>query len=61
MHKEMTATVASGVTSITGAASSWWLWLTDQTAAHIVTTLTVMLIASQLIWGWRKFFKGESR
>jgi hypothetical protein len=61
MHKEMIATAASGSASIVGTLSSWWLWLTDQNAAHVVTTLTVALIASQLFWGWRRFFRGEPR
>jgi hypothetical protein len=61
MHKEMAATATSGAASAIGAASSWWLWLTDQNAAHVVTVLTVALIASQLFWGWRKFFRGETK
>jgi len=61
MHKEMIATTASGATSATGVASSAWLWLVDPNSAHIVTVLTVALIISQLIWGWRKFIKGEGK
>ncbi|MFM0300021.1 hypothetical protein PQQ99_07825 [Paraburkholderia sediminicola] len=59
MHKEMIATTTSGVTSATGVASSWWLWLVDPNSAHVVTMLTVLLIVSQLIWGWAKFLKGK--
>lgn len=58
MHKEMIATTASGATSATGVASSWWLWLVDPNLAHIVTVLTIILILSQLIWGWRKTLRG---
>jgi hypothetical protein len=57
MHKEMAAIAASGATSGVGVVSSWWLWLTDPNSAHVVTAMTLILIVSQLIWGWRKFFK----
>lgn len=56
MHKEI-STATSGVTSLTGVVSSWWLWLIDPNSAHIVTLLTGALIVSQLIWGWRRFFR----
>ncbi|CAG4900881.1 hypothetical protein [Paraburkholderia saeva] len=57
MHKEIVGASTNGAISATGIGSSWWLWVTDPNSAHIVTILTVALIISQLIWGWRKFFK----
>lgn len=57
MHKETIAAGTNGVSSLAGITSSWWLWLTDPNAAHVVTVLTIVLILSQLIWGWRKFLK----
>ncbi|MFM0020918.1 hypothetical protein [Paraburkholderia azotifigens] len=60
MHKEVISTSANGATSLAGITSSWWLWLTDPNAAHIVTVLTVILLLSQLVWGWRKFFKEKA-
>ncbi|MGG1943189.1 hypothetical protein AB1286_33145 [Trinickia sp. NRRL B-1857] len=56
MHKEMVAAATNGTASAVGVTSSWWLWLIDPNSAHIVTLLTVILILSQLVWGWRKFF-----
>jgi hypothetical protein len=61
MHKEMIVTTANGATSATGIASSWWLWLVDPNSAHIVTVLTVLLILSQLVWGWSKYFAGGKK
>lgn len=60
MNKEAIAASANGVTSAAGITSSWWLWLTDPNSAHVITVLTGILILSQLIWGWRKFFKDRS-
>jgi hypothetical protein len=60
MHKEIIATATNAATSAAGVTSSWWLWLIDPNSAHVVTVLTVILILSQLIWGWRKFFKERS-
>lgn len=60
MNKEAIAAAASGGTTLLGTVNSWWLWLTDPNSAHIVTALTVLLIISQLIWGWKKFFRGEA-
>ena len=60
MHKDVLTAGTNLATSASGIASSCWLWLTDPNAAHIVTLLTVILILSQLIWGWRKFFKEKS-
>lgn len=57
MHKEVITSAASGTASAVGVASSWWLWLIDQNAAHIVSALTIALIISQLFWGWRKYFR----
>lgn len=57
MHKEAVVTAASGATSGVGVLSSWWLWITEPNYAHVITALTMILIISQLIWGWRKFFK----
>jgi hypothetical protein len=56
MHKEVVAAATNGAASAAGVTSSWWLWLIDPSMAHIVTVLTVILILSQLVWGWRKFF-----
>ncbi|MDN7558233.1 hypothetical protein [Burkholderia orbicola] len=58
MHKETIASATSGAASGVGITNSVWLWLTADPAAHTITILTVLLIASQLFWGWRKFFKG---
>jgi hypothetical protein len=58
MHKEIISAATNGASSVGGVGVSWWLWLVDPNSAHIVTVLTVMLIISQLIWGWRKFFGG---
>ncbi|MDR7006094.1 hypothetical protein J2W46_002998 [Paraburkholderia strydomiana] len=60
MHKETIAASANGATSLAGIGSSWWLWLTDPNSAHVVSVLTMILILSQLVWGWRKFFKERS-
>lgn len=57
MHKEMVSAATNLTASTGGIASSWWLWLIDPNSAHIVTILTILLILSQLVWGWRKFFK----
>lgn len=57
MHKEIVSTTTNVATSAGGIASSWWLWLIDANSAHFVTFLTVLLIVSQLIWGWRKFWR----
>lgn len=57
MHKEIIAAGTNSAASAVGITSSWWLWLSDPNSAHIVTVLTAALIISQLIWGWRKFFK----
>lgn len=57
MHREIIGASTNGATSLAGITSSWWLWLTDPNSAHFVTILTAVLIVSQLIWGWRKFFK----
>lgn len=59
MHKEFISAGTNGAASVAGVASSWWLWLIDPNSAHIVTVLTVILILSQLVWGWRKFFKEQ--
>ncbi|GAB2885942.1 hypothetical protein GCM10027093_21260 [Paraburkholderia jirisanensis] len=60
MHKEIVSTTTNAATSAGGIASSWWLWLTDPSLAHFVTILTAILIASQLFWGWRRFFREKS-
>lgn len=60
VNKEIAASAISAGTSVAGIANSWWLWLTNSNAAHVVTMLTILLIVSQLIWGWRRFFKERS-
>lgn len=57
MHKEIVAAGMNGATSTASVISSWWLWLIGANSAHLVTVLTIVLILSQLVWGWRKFFK----
>ena len=59
MNKETVAMAASSTASVAGSLNSWWLWVKADPSAHLVTMLTLALIASQLYWGWRKFFRGE--
>lgn len=57
MHKELVSVTTNAAASTGGVASSWWLWLIDPNSAHVITVLTAILILSQLIWGWRRFFR----
>ncbi|MCA8018065.1 hypothetical protein [Burkholderia metallica] len=58
MNKATITTAVSGGASVLGALNTWWMWFKADPSAHTIAILTGSLIASQLFWGWRKFFKG---
>lgn len=48
------ATIGKNIPPIAG---NWWLWLSNHELAWWVSLFTMVYIASQLFWGWVKYFK----
>jgi uncharacterized membrane protein len=49
------ATIGKNLPPIVG---NWWLWLANHELAWWVSLGTLLYIASQLFWGWMKYFRG---
>lgn len=51
------ATIGKNLLPIAG---NWWLWLVNHELAWWVSLVTIVYVASQLFWGWAKYF-GKGR
>jgi hypothetical protein len=59
MNRETMASAVMAASTPTGAGCSLWLWLSGHDAAWYIAILTGVLLASQLFWGWARWFRGE--
>jgi hypothetical protein len=59
MNQTTIAKATNAASGPAGILSSFWLWVSGHDAAWWIAILTAMLLASQLYWGWARWFREE--